>query len=109
MLCTSHRGGPEETGLVNATMPVSPVITLPVITLKDVSKHFQRTVALHHVEYTRRYADRVLGLRAGALVFDDVPPALTDAALQNLFGAAPLQSAQPASTAIRETTWIASS
>ena len=25
---------------------------------------------LHHVEYARAYADRVLGLRAGRLVFD---------------------------------------
>ena len=28
---------------------------------------------LHHVEYARRYADRVLGLRGGRLVFDGPP------------------------------------
>jgi ABC-type phosphate/phosphonate transport system ATPase subunit len=64
---------------------------------------------LHHVEYARRYADRVLGLRAGELVFDVLPPALTDATLQSLFGAAPLQSEPPALTTTRETAWVASS
>jgi len=80
-------------------------------TLRRVASETGLTViaTLHHVEYARRYADRVLGLRAGELVFDGVPPALTDAALRGLFGAAPLRSAQSAPTATRETAWVASS
>jgi phosphonate transport system ATP-binding protein len=63
-------------------------------------------VTLHHVEYARRYADRVLGLRAGELVFDGVPPALTDVALRSLFGASSLQSEQPVPASIPETAWV---
>ena len=44
MLHTSHRGEPEETSPADATLPVSPVITLA-----GVSKRFQSTVALHNV------------------------------------------------------------
>ena len=78
-------------------------------TLRRVASETGLTViaTLHHVEYARRYADRVLGLRAGELVFDGLPPALTDTALRSLFGAAPLQSAQHASTTIRDTAWAA--
>jgi len=39
------------------------------------------------VEYARRYADRILGLRAGELVFDGPPSALTHTVLHSLFGA----------------------
>jgi len=38
------------------------------------------------VEYARRYADRVLGLRAGRLVFDGPAAALDDAAIARIFG-----------------------
>jgi hypothetical protein len=41
MLRVSHRGRPGETNPADVTPPVSPVITL-----KGVSKHFQRTAAL---------------------------------------------------------------
>jgi phosphonate transport system ATP-binding protein len=42
---------------------------------------------LHHVEYARRYADRVVGLRAGALAFDGPPHELTDGILAEILGA----------------------
>jgi phosphonate transport system ATP-binding protein len=41
---------------------------------------------LHHVEYARRYADRVLGLRAGRLVFDGLASSLDEAAIAGIFG-----------------------
>jgi phosphonate transport system ATP-binding protein len=44
---------------------------------------------LHHVEYARRYADRVLGLRAGRLVFDGPVRDLDDGAIREIFGAVP--------------------
>jgi phosphonate transport system ATP-binding protein len=80
-------------------------------TLRRVASETGLTViaTLHHVEYARRYADRVLGLRAGELVFDVLPSALTDAVLQGLLGEAPLQSEQPAATLTSETAWVASS
>src|SRR5262252_291443 len=55
-------------------------------TLRRVASEAGVTVitTLHHVDYARRYADRVLGFRQGALVFDGVPAALDDAALVSI-------------------------
>jgi phosphonate transport system ATP-binding protein len=44
---------------------------------------------LHHVEYARRFADRILGLADGRLVFDGAPDALDDATLLRVFGEVP--------------------
>src|SRR5262245_30704793 len=44
---------------------------------------------LHHVDYARRYADRVLGLKAGRLVVDGPAAALTDVRLSTIFGEPP--------------------
>jgi phosphonate transport system ATP-binding protein len=41
---------------------------------------------LHHVEYARHYADRVLGLCDGRLVFDGSLAELTEAVLVDIFG-----------------------
>ena len=49
---------------------------------------------LHHVEYARAYADRVLGLRAGRLVFDGPAASLTDAVLESIFGETPARGAK---------------
>ncbi|MEW5838594.1 MAG: phosphonate ABC transporter ATP-binding protein [Pseudomonadota bacterium] len=40
---------------------------------------------LHQVEYTRRYADRIIGINAGRVVFDGSPDALTDAVIEELY------------------------
>jgi phosphonate transport system ATP-binding protein len=60
-------------------------------TLRGTASRAGLTViaTLHHVEYARRYADRVLGLRAGSLVFDGSPEELTGAALVEIFGQLP--------------------
>jgi phosphonate transport system ATP-binding protein len=57
-------------------------------TLRRVASAVGITViaTLHHVELARSYADRVLGLKAGRLVFDGPASALTDAALFEIFG-----------------------
>jgi phosphonate transport system ATP-binding protein len=60
-------------------------------TLRGIATESGLTVisTLHHVEYARRYADRVLGLRDGRLVFDGAPTDLTDVALVAIFGELP--------------------
>jgi phosphonate transport system ATP-binding protein len=42
-------------------------------------------ISLHQVEFARRYADRILGLRAGRLVFDGPPAALSSDVLLDLY------------------------
>jgi phosphonate transport system ATP-binding protein len=41
---------------------------------------------LHHVDFARRYADRVLGFQSGQLIFDGPAADLTDGVLQQIFG-----------------------
>jgi phosphonate transport system ATP-binding protein len=65
-------------------------------TLRRIASSAGLTVVstLHHVEYARRYADRVLGLRAGRLVFDGPPAKLGDEAIREIFGAVPEGTAE---------------
>jgi phosphonate transport system ATP-binding protein len=41
---------------------------------------------LHHVDFARRYADRVLGFQSGQVLVDGPATDLTDGALQQIFG-----------------------
>jgi phosphonate transport system ATP-binding protein len=75
-----------------------PVASLDVLngrmvmdTLRRIATESGLTViaTLHHVDYARGYADRVLGLRAGTLVFNGPPGELTDAMLVDIFGEYP--------------------
>lgn len=46
-------------------------------------------VNLHQVEYARQFADRIVGLTAGRVVFDGPPGALTAATLQDIYRTSP--------------------
>jgi phosphonate transport system ATP-binding protein len=63
---------------------------------------------LHHVEYARRYADRVLGLRGGRLVFDGPPAALAEATLADIFGEVPAEVSKVGAIAVGEALWTTS-
>ena len=82
-----------------------PVASLDVVngrlvmdTLRRIATESGLTIVatLHHVEYARGYADRVLGLRDGRLVFNGPPADLGDDALVRIFGEypAPLELAE---------------
>lgn len=45
--------------------------------------------SLHQVQIARRYADRIIGLAEGRVVFDGPPEELTDEALARVYGRAP--------------------
>jgi phosphonate transport system ATP-binding protein len=47
-------------------------------------------VSLHQVELARRFAERVVGLAGGAVVFDGPPAALDAASVARIYGASPL-------------------
>ena len=66
-------------------------------TLQRIARDLGLSVVatLHHVDFARRYADRVLGFQAGRLVFDGIPADLCDEALRELFGAGPADSPPP--------------
>jgi len=79
-----------------------PVASLDVVngamvmeTLRRVASSAGVTVitTLHHVEYARRYADRIVGFRQGHLVFDGKAVDLTDTAIASIFGEGPVAKA----------------
>jgi phosphonate transport system ATP-binding protein len=82
----------QEPAVVLADEPVASLDLsngrLVMQTLRRVASTVGITViaTLHHVEHARTYADRILGLKAGRLVFDGPPSRLTDAALFEIFG-----------------------
>jgi phosphonate transport system ATP-binding protein len=45
-------------------------------------------VSLHQVEFARRFADRIVALATGAVVFDGPPTALAEADITRIYGAA---------------------
>jgi phosphonate transport system ATP-binding protein len=97
-----------------AILADEPVASLDVMNGALVLETLQRIAAagitviatLHHVEYARRYADRVLGLRNGCLMFDGSPAGLTEAVVAELFGDAPTGALGPTPIAVREAIWV---
>jgi phosphonate transport system ATP-binding protein len=85
----------QEPRLILADEPVASLDVvngrLVMETLRRIASGAGLTVisTLHHVEYARRYADRVLGLRAGRLAFDGPAAELSDAAVRDIFGEVP--------------------
>jgi phosphonate transport system ATP-binding protein len=61
-------------------------------------------VSLHQLEFARRFADRIIGLSSGAVIFDGTPAQLTDDIAARLYGGAAPQSRRDsrASPAITE-------
>lgn len=71
-----------------------PVASLDPLTSDEVLSLLQKichqdgiavVANLHQIEYTRQYADRVIGLNAGQVVFDGPPSALDEHALAAIY------------------------
>jgi phosphonate transport system ATP-binding protein len=84
--------------------------TLVMETLQRIARTVGLTViaSLHHVEYARRYAGRVLGLRGGRLVFDGSPARLTESVLVDIFGDISIQVPGLSPTGVGEEVWVLS-
>jgi phosphonate transport system ATP-binding protein len=65
--------------------------------LQRINKHFGITVIcnLHSLEIACNYCDRLVGMAAGTIVFDDVAAAFSDTAAREIYGVAPDQPGQP--------------
>lgn len=57
--------------------------------LRDISKELEIPclVNLHQVDVAKEYADRIIGVKSGRVVFLGRPDELTDGALENIYGA----------------------
>ena len=60
--------------------------------LREISREdgIPAVVSLHQLEYARRFADRIVGLSQGEVVFDGPPSSLDDTALERIYGARPM-------------------
>ena len=56
--------------------------------LKDISQQLGLSVIcnLHQIDFAREYAERIVGLAQGKLIFDGPPTALTDDILNRIYG-----------------------
>lgn len=75
--------------------------TIVMDTLRKINRELGITVLcnLHSLDVARAYADRVIGLRAGRLIFDGSPGALTPAAITEIYGHAADTDAEESSLA----------
>ena len=98
----------QEPCLILADEPVASLDVmngaLVMETLRHIASKAGLTVItnLHHVEYARHYADRVVGLCAGHVVFDGPPTLLTEAALRAIFGTCTAEATGSMAMAMRE-------
>ena len=78
-------------------------------TLRRVASSAGVTVitTLHHVEYARRYADRVIGFRQGQLAFDGKAVELTDSVITDILGEDRAAGVGPVPAAGTEPGWAA--
>ena len=85
----------QRPSLVLADEPVAsldPASAARVLrSLRDVTQGagIPVVVSLHQLDYARRFADRVVGLAGGRIVFDGPPAALGEAALERIYGTRP--------------------
>ncbi|MGB6065765.1 MAG: phosphonate ABC transporter ATP-binding protein [Desulfomonilaceae bacterium] len=63
------------------------------ITKEDV---IPAIVSLHQVEFAKKYADRIVGLSAGSVVFDGSPQRLTSEILQQIYHEKKIRAAEAA-------------
>ena len=100
--CADLSGGQKQrTGIARALMQNpqillcdEPVSSLDPQSAQDILNYIEKIVRtrhltcimnLHHVEYAKRYSDRIIGLRDGRLVFDGKPEELSEDALRRIF------------------------
>ena len=81
----------QEPALILADEPVSSLDPKLSRVVLDILKRVCREdgitalVSLHTLELTREYADRVIGLKQGRMVFDGPVPALTDTVVDSIY------------------------
>lgn len=72
-----------------------PVASLDPITAKHVMRDFKRInqelnitviINIHHVDLALKYADRVVGIRAGSIVYDGVVAGINEDILKEIYG-----------------------
>ena len=66
--------------------PKTSVEIMELLKSQGIDHHIPVLVNIHDVGLARRYADRIIGMNGGKVVFDGAPDALTDADLNTIYG-----------------------
>ena len=66
--------------------PKTSVEIMELLKAQGISKNIPVLVNIHDVELAKRYADRVIGMTGGRVVFDGPPNQLTDEHLKTIYG-----------------------
>ncbi|MFC2502553.1 MAG: phosphonate ABC transporter ATP-binding protein [Cardiobacterium sp.] len=66
--------------------PKTSVEIMELLKTQGIDHHIPVLVNIHDVGLARRYADRIIGMNGGKVVFDGAPDALTDADLNTIYG-----------------------
>ena len=98
----------QQAPIILADEPVAsldPITTEKVMQdLKNQSRNEKTVIVnLHSVPLARSYSTRVIALKAGTVVFDGVPEALTDERLEQIYGKAILKKRQEKPMKLKET------
>ena len=84
----------QEPSIILADEPVAsldPITTLSVMDdFKRINEEEKITIVanMHHVDLALKYATRVIGIRAGEIVFDGLPEEVNDEVLISIYGRA---------------------
>ena len=82
----------QEPDIVLADEPIASLDPRNTKVVMDALQHINRRLGitvvcnLHSLDLARTYCDRLVGMAAGRVVFDDVPAALTEATARELYG-----------------------
>ena len=82
----------QQPSLILADEPVAsldPITTLSVMDdFKRINEEEKITIVanMHHVDLALKYATRIIGIRAGEIVFDGKPEEVTEEALIKIYG-----------------------
>lgn len=66
--------------------PETAVVVLDYLRDINRSDHITVLCAIHHLELAKRYADRIVAMRKGRMVYDGSPGDLDDAAYRRIYG-----------------------
>jgi phosphonate transport system ATP-binding protein len=82
----------QEPRLLLADEPTSSLDPKTSVEIMALMQSLSRThdfpviVNIHNVELARRFADRIVGMTEGRVVFDGAPSAITDEHLKTIYG-----------------------
>ena len=71
---------------ISSLDPAAATKVLDQILALTKARELTSIINLHHVDFAKKYASRIIGLREGKVVFDGLPHQLTDSIVEYIYG-----------------------